>query len=410
MKTAAMCLFLLTLLSMDSYAETFTSPESVKSDSGVIQVDGGRLFYEEAGEGVTIILLHDGILHHVVWDEQFPVLAEHYRVIRYDRRGFGKSTSPQASFSNVDDLNQVFTQLHIEKAILFGMSGGGALAIDFTLKYPEKVSALVLAGAVVSGYTYSSHFLTRGGHIKSLADYRDPEKFIQYFGWDDPYEIYPENIKAKKKFFKLLKDNPQNVTGALSYFNEPPERPALKYLSEIKVPALILVGEFDIPDVYAQSGAIEAGIPNAKRVIISQSGHLIPFEQPEVFNAAVFKFLNSLEFFSILNSQGVDAAVHYFNKERELDPNIILFEEKEMNALGYQFMQKDKVKIAIEIFKLNVIAYPNSFNAYDSLGEAYMKDGQRDLAIQSYKRSLELNPNNNNAREKLKELKKRRLL
>jgi len=147
MKTAVICLFLLSLLSMNSYAETLSSPEFVKSDSGMIEVDGGRLFYEAAGKGKCIVLLHYGILHHVIWDEQFPVLAEHYRVIRYDCRGFGKSTPPQAPFSNVDDLNQLFMQLNIEKAILFGMSGGGALAIDFTLKYPERVSALVLSGA-----------------------------------------------------------------------------------------------------------------------------------------------------------------------------------------------------------------------------------------------------------------------
>ncbi len=405
MKVAATFLFLFLFLLMSSSAVAFSDPYSVKSDTGYIQVDGGRLFYEAAGKGKCTVLLHDGILHHVVWDEQFPVLIEHYRVVRYDRRGFGKSTPPQAPFSHVDDLYRVFMQLHIEKAILLGMSGGGALAIDFTLKYPEKVSALVLAGAVVSGYTYSGHFLTRGGHIKSLADYRDPEKFIQYFGWDDPYEIYPENKEAKKRFFKLLKGNPQNVTGALGYYSKPPERPALPYLSEVKVPALILMGEFDIPEVHAHSGAIEAGIPNAKRVIISQSGHLIPFEQPKAFNAAVFKFLNSLEFFSILNSQGVDAAVHYFYKKRTLEPDVILFEEGEMNALGYQFLQKNEVKIAIKLFKLNVVVYSNSFNVYDSLGEAYMRDGQRDLAIQNYRKSLELNPNNNNTREKLKELK-----
>lgn len=392
-------------LSTDVGSKNFESHEPNEANSGVIKVDGGELFYEEAGEGETIVLIHDGILHHVVWDEQFPVLSKKYRVVRYDRRGFGKSSAPQAPFSHVDDLLQLFTQLHIKNAILFGMSAGGGLAIDFTLKYPDKVNVLVLTGAVVSGFGYSNHFLTRGGHINALAEYLDPPKFIQYFGWEDPYEIYPENIKAKEKFFKLLKENPQNINGALGNLAQPPDRPAVRFLAEINVPVLILVGEFDIPDVHAHSGAIEAGIPHAKREIIFKSGHLIPLEQPQAFIASVLKFLNSVEFSRTLNSQGVDAAVQYFRKMWDIEPGIILFEERDMNAWGYRFLQNEKVKEAVELFKLNVIAYPNSANVYDSLGEAYMKSGDTKNAIKYYKKSLELNPDNNNAKEMLKKLK-----
>jgi hypothetical protein len=125
------------------------------------------------------------------------------------------------------------------------------------------------------------------------------------------------------------------VTGALGYFSKPPDRPAVKFLSEIKVPILILVGEYDIPDAHAHSGAIQAGIPNARRVIISNAGHLILLEQPQTFNASVLKFVNNIEFFKILNSQGVGAAVHYFHKKRETEPGVVLFEEIEMNVLGY---------------------------------------------------------------------------
>jgi len=407
MKRIALFFCLLILMLAYVYPQKSESHLSFEINTGYIDMDGGRLFYEGVGEGDAIVLLHDGILHHVVWDELFPLLAKKYRVVRYDRRGFGKSPAPKASFSHVDDLHQLFTKLQIKEAILFGMSAGGALAIDFTLKYPEKIKALVLVGAVVSGYGFSAHFFTRGGHIDSLAEYRDPQKFIQYFGWDDPYEMYPENIEAKKKFFRILKANPQNVIGALGNLAEPPDRPAVKFLSEIEVPALILVGEHDIPDVHAHSGVIEAGIPNAKREIIPKAGHLVPLEQPEALNSSVLKFLNSVEFFSILHSGGVDAAVQYFHKKREAEPEIILFEEREINALGYSFLQSRKIKEAIELFKLNTIAYPKSGNTYDSLGEALLADGQKDLAIKNYEKSLELNPGNTNAQKVLKELKKK---
>lgn len=406
MKKAAIILCLLVSISSNSFSQKLDGHFSIEVDSGYINVDGGKLFYEIAGEGEYIVLLHDGILHHAIWDEQFPVLAKNYRVVRYDRRGYGKSFNPQAPFSHIDDLNKMFIQLKIDKAIMFGMSAGGGIAIDFTLKYPEKVNALVLVGAVVSGYGYSDHFLTRGGNINSLAEYVEPQKFIKYFGWEDPYEVYPENSKAKEKFLRLLEANPLNVNGALGYFVEPPERPAFKYLDEIKVPALVLVGEYDIPDVHAHSGVIEAGIPNAKREIIFKAGHLIPLEQHEAFNASVLIFLRGLEFFNILNSQGVDSAVQYFHKRRKVEPDVILFEEREMNLLGYRCLQSGRIKDAIELFKLNTVAFPRSWNAFDSLGEAYLQDGQKDLAIKNYEKSLELNPHNTNAEEKLRSIKK----
>ena len=82
------------------------------------------------------------------------------------------------------------------------------------------------------------------------------------------------------------------------------------------------------------------------------------------------------------------------------------FAELELNRLEYQLLRSGKGREAIEIFKLNVEAYPQGFNTYDSLGEAYMTINERDLAIQNYKKSLELNPNNTNATEMLKRLEK----
>ena len=402
MKRTIIALCLLALMASNLHSQKADSNSPVAFDSGYIIVDGGKLFYETAGKGENIVLLHDGMVDREIWDEQFPVLAKNYRVARYDRRNYGKSSDPQAKYSDIEDLYQLFLQVKIDKAIIFGMSSGGGLAIDFTLKYPEKVSALVLAGAVVSGYGYTSNMFTRGGHIKSLSEVSDPQKSIKYWVWEDPYEIYSENIKAKEKVEKLLKANLHEEKGG---FNKPPDRQAARFLSEIKVPVLVLVGEYDIPDVHAHGGVIEFGIPGAKREIILKSGHLIPLEQPEVFNETVLRFLRNMEFYKILDSQGVDAAVQYFNVSHQFEPGVIVFREQEMNLLGYRYLGDGKTKDAIKLFKINTIAFPASWNVYDSLGEAYLKDGQKDLAIKNYEKSLELDPNNENARKVLKELK-----
>jgi tetratricopeptide (TPR) repeat protein len=80
------------------------------------------------------------------------------------------------------------------------------------------------------------------------------------------------------------------------------------------------------------------------------------------------------------------------------------FDEDELNALGYQLLHANKFKEAIRVLQLNVEAYPQSANVYDSLGEAYMDDGNKPLAIANYQRSLQLNPKNRGAVKMLQKL------
>lgn len=371
--------------------------------SGYVDVDGGQLFYESGGNGENIVLLHDGMVSHEIWDYQFPLLAKYYRVTRYDRRRYGKSSDPQAPYSDIEDLYQLFIKLGIEKATIFGMSSGGGCAIDFTLKYPEKVNALVLVGAVVGGYGYTSHMTYRGGHLKNPAAMTDPERAADYYVWDDPYEIYEENRKAKQKVASILEASLHRPFNRRYY--TPPDRIAARFLSEIKVPCLVLVGEHDIPDVHAHAGVISFGIDGSRREVILNSGHLIPVEQPEEFNKSVFSFLRRNDFFGLLKTKGVEPAAQYFNTFFNSEPGVPMFGEAEMNQTGYQYLHSGKTGEAIVLLRLNTIAYPDSWNVYDSLGEALLMDGRKDLAKKSFEKSLELNPDNENAKKILKELK-----
>jgi tetratricopeptide (TPR) repeat protein len=283
------------------------------------------------------------------------------------------------------------------------MSAGGGLAIDYTIEHHDRVSALVVVGAVVSGFGYSDHFLTRGGRL-TFSDYADPEKLMKYLILEDPYEIAPQNSEVRADLWTLMESYPQNINFTKNRLAVLPERPAIDRLNEIGIPTLIVVGEFDIPDVFVHAGAIESGVPFAQKVIIRNAGHLVPLEQPEQFNEHVLEFMNGAEFLHVLHTQGISPAVALFNSKRELDDTWVPFSEARLNTMGYQYLQAGKMKEAIELFKINVKAYPESANTYDSLGEAYMVNGDRELAIQNYRESLELNPENENAIEKLKQL------
>jgi len=396
--------FYLTCIMMAFLFLTTAVSQQNSNQSGYIHVTEGKLYFETAGEGKeTIVFIHDGLVHGEVWDNSFSTFSDQFRVVRYDRRGYGRSPQPEKNYSNIEDLYQVFTFLNIDKAILIGMSAGGGLAIDLTLQHPEKVSALIVVGAVVSGFGYSDHMLTRGGRL-TAADYADPERLLSYFVKEDPYEIAPQNKEVREKLWVLMQKYPQNIDFAKNRLAVQPERPAIDILNEIQIPTLIVVGEFDIPDVFVHAGAIESGIPFAQRIIIQNAGHLVPLEQPDIFNQQVSNFLNGAEFFQILNNRSVADAVNLFHTKRKVNNSWIPFSENRMNILGYQQLQAGNTAEAIELFKLNVIAYPESANTYDSLGEAYMVNGDKELAIRNYQKSLELNPDNQNAVEKLKQL------
>jgi len=255
--------------------------------SGYVRVGPDSIFYEVAGQGPVLVLIHDGLIDREVWDAQFRFFSDRFTVVRYDRRGYGASSPPTRAYSNVQDLEALCEHLSITKAGLMGMSSGGGLAIDFTLAHPELVTSLVLAGAVVRGFSYTTHFYSRGGHLpQDLPQFES----LKWYATQDPYEIYRENRAATARALELVTRAPMadhhNLPGSVA-----PPPPALPRLGQIKVPTLILVGEFDIPDVHAHAGAINAGIPGSVREIIPHAGHLIPLEQPELFNEAVMRFL-----------------------------------------------------------------------------------------------------------------------
>lgn len=108
----------------------------------------------------------------------------------------------------------------------------------------------------------------------------------------------------------------------------------------------------------------------------------------------------------IIKEKGTDEAIKYFYKLKQTDPEAYDFREKTINAFGYKILKDGKITDSIKIFKLNVEAYPNSWNVYDSLGEAYMINGDTTLAIVNYQKSLELNPDNTYGAKMLKRLKK----
>jgi glyoxylase-like metal-dependent hydrolase (beta-lactamase superfamily II) len=107
----------------------------------------------------------------------------------------------------------------------------------------------------------------------------------------------------------------------------------------------------------------------------------------------------------VIVETGMDAGLNKYDEMKDAPSEKYYFDEVEMNRLGYQLINQNKLKEAIEVFKMNVELYPEAWNVYDSLGEGYMLLGEKELAIEFYKKSLEINPDNANGIAMLKRLK-----
>jgi pimeloyl-ACP methyl ester carboxylesterase len=252
-------------------------------------VAGSKIYYEECGRASaqTVVLLHDGVLDSAVWNDVWPEFCKHFRTIRYDRRGYGRSPAATEGFSESDDLAGLLRYLKVSRAVILGSSHGGEISINFALDHPEIVQQLVLVGAVVGGMPYSKHFLERGNALGKPLEKGDVQGAISA-AMKDKYLIAPGNDAARKRMAELLSASPQDLTHA---FFEISPKPALPRLQEIRVSTLLLVGVADIPDVHAHAGAIEAGIPRARRVVLNNVGHLMYLEKPAEFSALVIDFI-----------------------------------------------------------------------------------------------------------------------
>ncbi len=262
------------------------------SSGNFVDVEGGRIYFEECGTGdEAVLLVHDGVVHSAVWDDVWPAFCNNFHTIRYDRRGYGRSPAAANWYSETDDLLALLRYLKVHRTMLVGSSHGGEISIEFTLEHPNLVEQLVLVGAVVHGYPYSDHFLNRGEATWAPTK-GDTAAAITKIA-DDKYLTAADHAVARKKIRDLLTAAPQDFT----HDDMPRDVPSsLPRLHEIHVPTLILVGDSDIPDVHAHAGAIETRIANSRRIVISDTGHLMYLEKPEEFTAIVIHFLETNRF------------------------------------------------------------------------------------------------------------------
>lgn len=128
-----------------------SSQLAAQARAGTADVNGVSLRYEVEGSGKPLVLIHGWALSRRAWDGVAELLAPHYQVLRYDRRGFGESSGKPDFTADPADLKALLEKLGHPRAHVLGHSGGGGVALTFAVRYPEMVDALILYGAVPPG-------------------------------------------------------------------------------------------------------------------------------------------------------------------------------------------------------------------------------------------------------------------
>lgn len=264
------------------------------TQTGLAEVNGTTLYYEMAGSGPALILIHGGAVDSRAWDDQFDEFAQHYQVVRYDLRGTGRSADRDQPYSNTEDLYSLMQFLKISTASILGISRGGGFAYDFALEHPQMVKALILVSSNLSAPVpaYEAMF----EHTTEVGEKSGAAAAAQVWA-NDPYQG-PQREEARPKVLKIIEDNVARFRNFGGYKPvkqlSASDKPRAESLAEIKVPTLLIAGAHDNIDARNNYQRWADGIPGAKIIFFPKAGHLVNIDQPREFNQAVEDFLATI--------------------------------------------------------------------------------------------------------------------
>lgn len=259
-----------------------------------IRVNGVDIYYEEHGRGEPVALLNGIMQNTAGWAFQTRDLAQRHRVILHDMRGQGQSDKPDQAYTwddHIEDFRALLDALGVERTHLAGVSYGAEVAMHFALKYPDRLSSLVL-GTAAPHVTPLLKAFAESWEV--AAGLRDGEKFFRLFAPSVYGNTFFEKNGAwleerMKLFAKVVSD--EWFAGFERLLRNFYTLNITERLSAITAPTLVIAAEQDLIKPVALSVLIKSRIPGAEMVVIPDAGHVAIFEKPQEFNTAVLGFL-----------------------------------------------------------------------------------------------------------------------
>ena len=265
-------------------------------ETGYVEVDGGRLYYETSGDGPAMVLIHAGFLDSRMWDPQIPVFSESHVVIRYDVRGFGRSDVARNKYSDYKDLRGLLDHLRVKTASLVGVSNGGRIASDFAVEHPSMVDHLVLVSPGMSGYKFSGPEEEKmweefDRQMKPQEDADREGRAADAVEMDVNAWASAQASVNRERIMKIALDNFHVHLENPWKLQVPPEPRTFQRLSQIRIPTLLIIGDRDVPPQILMVDNIHSHIPGSKKVLIRGADHIVNMSKSDEFNRTVLAFL-----------------------------------------------------------------------------------------------------------------------
>ena len=272
------------VLAVGAYAQP---PSTVAARETYAQLPGVRVWYTDSGgSGVPVVFLHAATGSSRVWEYQIPAFtAAGYRVIAYDRRGYGRTAidpaAPQPG-TGADDLQNLMGHLGIDRFHLVGTAAGGFTALDYALSFPRRLRSLVIANSI-GGVTDAEY--QKLGHRMRPPQFDALPPEVRELG--PSYRA--ANPEGTERWIEL--EHMSRAAGPPGPAQTMRNQITFSLLETIQVPTLLLTGDADL---YAPPPVLRlfaARIKNSKSVIVPEAGHSAYWENPQLFNSAVLQFI-----------------------------------------------------------------------------------------------------------------------
>lgn len=271
----------------------------INKDSGLAPINNAQIYYEIAGEGTPLVLIHAGVADSRQWENEFAAFTGRHRVLRYDMRGYGKSEPVEGEFNHLQDLSALLEHLEINyPLIVLGCSMGGGLAMDYALTHPSRVKALIMVGAAPSGLTLDvpsppifeqAEQAYEAGDLDRLAE-------IETQIWFDGIGRTPDQVNPamRELAYTMNRTALSHEAKGLGVRVPNTEIPAAQRLDELPMPVLVIAGEHDVPYTLAAADYMAEKLTSARKVIMPDAAHMPNLDHPEEFQRILGAFLDEI--------------------------------------------------------------------------------------------------------------------
>ena len=256
----------------------------------LIEVRGARLRVRTAGKGPAVLLIHGWTLDLDMWTPQFATLSNRYRLIAFDRRGFGSSTGAPGIEHDLADIEQLLAELSLEQIAIVGMSQGARVALRWAMRNPRRTTCLVLDGPPRDLFavgrsdgeiTFSVYReLVRGEGIEAFR-----KQWLEH----PLMRLHTHDVRART----LLREMVNRYPGRDLLAQDTDRVCGVGDLSRLDLPVLIINGEHDSDARIGVGADLARTLTDARLAVIPAAGHLSNLDNPGAYNAVLGEFLSS---------------------------------------------------------------------------------------------------------------------